>query len=111
MFDFDEDPVPDAWNRWGVGVALPVLLTGTAVAVMRRTSIEIPFRRRELKLQGWDLTAFGIGLIAVAVFCFAHYHATGTERFHFARQITRLAALIVGLLAIGVIIVHQAVPF
>lgn len=111
MFDFDDDPLPDVWNRWGLGVALPVGATLTAAAVMRRASIEIPFRRREFKLHGADVTALAIGLLAVAGFCFAHFHGTGTERFHLGRQLTRIATLITGLIALGVIIVHQAVPF
>jgi hypothetical protein len=111
MLDFDEDPLPDAWNRWGMGIALPVALTATAGTVMTQTAVRVPIRRRGLNLQGHDVTALAALLLAIAVFCFAHFHGTGTERFHAARQIVRVVAMIVGLLAIGTIIVHQAVPF
>jgi hypothetical protein len=109
MFDFDEDPLPDAWNRWGLGVAVPVVLTISAASVMTRNAVHIPGRRGGLNLQGHDVTALAVLLFAVAILCFAHFY--GTERYHFVRQLTRLAAMIGGLIAIGAIIVHQAVPF
>ncbi len=107
MLELEEDPLPDHGNRYGWGVATPVVLTGAAMVASTRTAVRLPGRHGGLRLQGSDVTTFAITLLALAMFLHVHFFWTGTERFHFSRQLLRILAMVTGLVAFGTIIVHQ----
>lgn len=111
MFDFGEDPLPDDWNRWGYGCGGALLATGTAAFINTRDSIHIPGRRGGITLQGNDVTACALILLALAVFLHVHFFWTGTERFVFARETARVISLVTGLIAFGAILVSQLAIF
>lgn len=107
MLEFEEDPLPDHWNRWGLGCGGALLTIATAAAVAPRTTVSISGRRGGLNLQGNDVTALAIILTALAVFLHVHFFWTGTERLAAAREILRVMALAAGLIAFGAILFHQ----
>lgn len=111
MFNLEEDPLPDHWNRLGVGCGGAAVMVGAALFFATRTSIRLPGRHGGLRLEGGDVTAFAITLLAIAAFLHVHYFWTGTERFAAAREIVRVLTLVTGLIAFGSILVHQAQIF
>jgi hypothetical protein len=110
MFDILlEDPRDTPWNKWGCGVAFPVLIIGWGLRVMYLPTVSLGLGflgrtgRRHLELSGSDPWWFGLALLGAA--CLAHFHFFWTNHpplaaFAELGKVVSLIILIVGFAAI-----------
>ncbi len=105
---FDDEPLDDAWNKWGLGVVVPSLLAlfGVSRMILRVAVLYGP-RRTSLTLTGWDAIAFGAGWVGVAIFLHAHYHWNLSRSLRAYADLGKIFGIILGMLAIGFVIVRS----
>ena len=108
---FDDEPLDDAWNKWGLGVVVPSLIAlfGVSRMILRVAVLYGP-RRTSLTLTGWDAIAFGASLIGVAIFMHAHYHWNLSRSLAAYADLGKVFGIILGVVAIGFVVVRNISP-
>ncbi len=105
---WDDEPIDDAWNKWGQGVVIPSLLALFGASKLIWPHAVLWGRRgMSLTLSGWDAVAFGLCWIGVALFMHAHYHWSLSNRLAEYADLGRAIGIIVGLLAFGFVVVRN----
>lgn len=108
VFDFDDDAPSNNWSKWGMGLAIPLVIAvmGVSKTISQHASL-LGFRRQRMPLTGWDAVAFGIVLLAVAFFMHSHYFWSNTRRMIEYVDLGRAIALLAGIASLGFIVVRN----
>lgn len=107
-FDLGDEPMGDAWSKWGLGVVVPILIAtyGLSRAILRHVVL---FGRRgsSMPLSGWDAVVFGIAVLGVALFMHAHYFWSNSNRLAEYAELGKVIGLLVGLSGLAFVVVRN----
>ena len=108
LFDLDDDPPTDAWSKWGVGIAVPVVIAIYGISrVILRQAILYGTRGRTMTMTGWDAVAFGITILAVALFLHTRFFWSNSERLREFAGLGQILSMIAGIVGLGFVIVRN----
>ncbi len=115
MFDFLlDDPRDTPWNKWGYGIAFPVLVIGCGLRAMYlpKVSLGLGFirqmGRRHLELTGTDPWWFGLALLGAASLAHFHFFWTNHPRLAPFAELGKVVSLIMLIVGLGVVLVSQS---
>ena len=107
IFDAESDGPSDPISKWGLGVVLPSLLAMFGASrFYYQQAIMIGTRGEQLVLTGGDAIAFGVIVVAVALFVHAHYFLANFDRLADYAGLGKVVSLLIGLLSFGYIVIH-----
>lgn len=106
--DWDDDPLDDTWNKWVVGLAVPIglALLGLSKFIWPH-AVLYGSRGRSLTLTGWDAVLYGAAFLGAALFLHARFHWALTKRLAPYADLGKVLGLIVGIVAVGSLIVRN----
>lgn len=107
-FDLDDEPMGDAWSKWGLGVVVPSLIATYGLSrVILRHAVLYGRRGASMPLTGWDAIVFGIAVLGAALFMHAHYFWSNSNRLAEYAELGKVIGLLVGLSGIGFVVVRN----
>jgi hypothetical protein len=111
VLNIDDDAPRDAWKKWCLGIAFPSLVAayGVSCILLQRGTL-IGQELQTMRLSGKDAIAFGIAILAVALFLHAHYFLSNAERLSALGGLGKLMALVAGIFGIGFVIIRNFTP-
>ena len=82
MLNVDDDAPRDAWKKWCLGIAFPSLVAayGVSCILLQRGTL-LGQELQTIRLSGKDAIAFGIAILALALFLHAHRRNRLHHRF------------------------------
>jgi len=105
---FDDEPMGDAWSKWGLGIVVPSLIAtyGLSRVVLRHAVL---FGRRgfSMPLSGWDAVVFGFAILGAALFMHAHYFWSNSNRLAEYAELGKVIGFLVGVVGIGFVVVRN----
>ena len=113
MFDILlEDPRNTPWNKWGCGVAFPVLLTALGMRAMFLPTLILTTGlrsgRRHLELTGSDPWWFGLALLGAAGLAHVHFFWTNQSKLAPYAELGKAVSLLVLIACLSVVLVSQS---
>ena len=111
LFELD-DVSDDPWTKWGYGVVVPCLLSlfGASRMVYQQATL-IGYRGRGMSLTGGDAVAFGVAILAGALFMHVRYFWSNSTRLAGYVDLGTVVAILVGIVSLGIVLVRNALPF
>jgi hypothetical protein len=111
LFDAESDAPTDSWSKWGMGIALPAVIAvyGLSRVILLKAAL-MGRRGHQISLTGWDAVAYGIAVMAVALFLNVHYFWSNSERLAEYVDLGKAVALLMGIASIGFIVVRNVSP-
>lgn len=107
-FNSDDDAPNDLWSIWGLGVAISSLVAIYGVScVLSKHAILMGRFQRRMVLSGDDAIAYGLAVIAAALFLNAHYFWSNSTRLAEYAGTGKIVSLLSGILCIGFVIVRN----
>ena len=109
LFDsFDDEPLGDAWSKWGLGIAVPSLIAAYGLSrVILRHAVLYGRRGTSMPLSGWDAVVFGIAILGVALCMHAHYFWSNSNRLAEYAELGKVIGLLVGVSGFGFVVVRN----
>ena len=105
---FDDEPMNDAWTKWGLGVVVPSLIAAYGLSrVILRHAVLYGRRGASMPLSGWDAIVFGIAILGAALFMHAHYFWSNSNRLAEYADLGKVIGLLIGLSGLGFVVVRN----
>jgi hypothetical protein len=116
LFDDNDGPAGDGWSKWAWGVVAPLLIAifGASRFYFQQFTLggggQFGSGGHRMLLTGYDAIAMGIASIAVALFLHSRYFLSDTKRFGAYADLGKVISLVVGIVAIGFVVVRNSSP-
>ncbi|MCC6579352.1 MAG: hypothetical protein IT440_02860 [Phycisphaeraceae bacterium] len=101
-----KDPIRDEAYKWIGGMVVPLLLTVHGLRCVFTQHAWLPGRHRSLSLHGGDAIAFGIAVLAVALYAHSHYFLSEYDRLFNVAIVGKIVAALTFIAAFGYVIVQ-----
>jgi hypothetical protein len=112
LFDLDDDDPPnDGWTKWGLGLAIPLLLGlfGLSRIIIQHATV---YHRGHFvrHVSGREVIASGILLVAVSVFMHGRYYMPNSKGMGEFAGLVKVVALAVFIVAGAFLLVYRVSP-